>query len=261
MGLIKANSVKVPGWAKIERYHPNYNVVLDYARTQGIEVPEADIRKVQDQYFYRPMAPFWSQADFLHLFAGGDDSDFACINVVNPGTYDCMPMNNPLYLEKLGFSGQPNDTHLRINYNQQNNAVNYSSDSAAIMVFVHLPNVTGNETYLGSSPANRIYTNIGAAIDNISGIFNVHYTDRILNRRGLHHLDFDGNVVRFYDDGIYVASASGTPQEPDSANFKYMKKTGGGSLIGGGYVGSSLRDDAIVVSNIWNETMNQIDAL
>src|SRR5690606_11372881 len=94
------------GGGPVYQYTPEYQAVQAYCTQEGIALPSEAGQQADDQLIVELKATgIWEAAPVVYNFLTEGNSDYACINLKNPGTHNCLKVNSPSYTSKQGFKG------------------------------------------------------------------------------------------------------------------------------------------------------------
>lgn len=140
-------------------FEPEYLDILEYAQSQGYELPSYVQRIQQDSIIKRFKANgIWNDLDIFYLFAHDSDSkEYSYINWKSPGNFDLTTSDdrNVLFSKNKGIrtsaAGIPN---LSTGYSALNNATNFMAGGNGYILTgdfnINAPLTTGENSFTGS---------------------------------------------------------------------------------------------------------------
>lgn len=134
-------------------YSPEFQAVVDYAALQGY----ADISGAQKANLDALVTAYvavglWNTLDVLYIDAV-EDSDWANINYINPGTFTKTTVNAPVFTANKGWAGDGVSGYMSTNYTLGTSSTNWLDDDAGIGCHLHADSVSSGYM-LGSSGNN-----------------------------------------------------------------------------------------------------------
>jgi hypothetical protein len=164
--------------ASESNFDADYQAVLNYATTQGYNLPTYSQRLKQNQLLLDLKAGgIWSKLDTFGVFATDGDSDFALIDWKRLTDYTAI--NSPTFTSNQGFTGDGTSSYIKTGF-VPNLAVNYTLNSASQGFWLN-SGLIGSYTNLGSREGflNKMSYDFSQSINinanssaNISGITN-----------------------------------------------------------------------------------------
>lgn len=135
--------------------------VFDHATTEGYTLPSDDVKSYLNTSIVSLKSnSIWSKLDFLYLFATDGDRDFAKINIVNPGTYDCTEVNTLTFTSLEGFAGNGTNSYLNTNWNPATGG-NYSQNNASLGAYIRsFGNLSNSNVLMGTRTAGNDNTTL-----------------------------------------------------------------------------------------------------
>lgn len=151
-------SLKGPGfsWSKPVVFDPDYAAVNLYASSRNDVLPDVSNQErlntlVQDL----KSANAWNLLHWLHIYRSSGDSDYGTINYRNPGTFDAVKSNSPIYTLNRGFKGDGIAASLDIpDYDL---SVYPVLNNFGIGAWVLTPPANGQDAIMGSMGNNLIF--------------------------------------------------------------------------------------------------------
>lgn len=102
--------------------------ILDYADSQGYQKPSIDVAIALNTAIASLKSDgIWDELDILYILATNGDSDFAKINIKNPGTFDCVEIGSPTFTANQGFLASSGNC-LNTQFTPLTDGVNHVSD-------------------------------------------------------------------------------------------------------------------------------------
>jgi hypothetical protein len=197
-------------------FNTEYQAVLDYAVLQGYTLPSASVQTAENAWIqYLIDNNIWDDLDIIYNFYTDGDSDYACINRKNPGTFQGAPVNSPTFTSLTGFA--LNGTNQRIS-----TGFNPTSHSAATLynasMIIGQVGATAGET---SAISGGGYTGIRFVTNYLLGVNSITFLDSgLVNGSGLMLAqrlpDDTAPVMKLFKDGSMIldtdsSGASGIP--------------------------------------------------
>lgn len=100
------------------------------------ETPDRAVALEMDA-MVRAIGTYWDSLDVFYLFASHiNDNDEALINWTNPGTFDATNVDASVYVALEGFTGDGAADYINLNWNPNDDAINYAQDDASIGIYV-----------------------------------------------------------------------------------------------------------------------------
>lgn len=188
----------------------DYKAILDYATTQGYTLPSASQQLLQEQLIIDlKTAGVWSKLDLFYVFATDGDSDFACINFLDPNNYEITEVNSPTFTTNVGFTGDGVSAYLYTNFDPSTDRVNYDPKGGDGQRFVWASDTGSSGTIISS---------LSAGLTNVYDRFRLNNTGLTSNKimtstgsvspaltgSGLWYTEFDGSNRNYYlNDSLF----------------------------------------------------------
>jgi hypothetical protein len=234
---------------------PSYQAVLDYATTQGYTLPSAEVQGYDNQQIVDlKAAGIWNLLDVFYQYATDGNSDFACINWKNPGSFSCLKVNSPTFTSLEGFTGNGSTSYLDTQYNFLSSSVNFQRDLASVGAYTRTALVdNNNKPLIGSLADFNVYLNADLSGGTIFARLNDTSSGNIATKnRGLFHLNrANSSNVTVYNNGVGVTGAK-TSLAVSSTNLLFLRSSTayGNIQISTGFVGGDLsakKDDLFTI--------------
>jgi hypothetical protein len=185
-------------------FDADYQAVLNYATTQGYNLPTYSQRLKQNQLLLDLKAGgIWSKLDSFRVYATDGDSSYALIDWKR--LVMCTAVNSPTFTTNVGYRGNGTSAYINSNYNPSLHAVNLSLNSASIFAYISVSRTFGqiqgyqgatgtNDQFLmaaGSYPYGESWLNSATYV--VNGITGVGF--QLVNR-------LDANTLNVYYQGV-----------------------------------------------------------
>jgi len=219
-------------------FDSDYQAVLDYATTQAYTLPSASQQALQNQLVVDlKTAGVWNKLDKLNIYYTDGDSDYACINWKNPGTFDSTKVNTPTFVVNKGFTSGVDGTFIRTNFTPSSDAVQMQDNNASFGGFFteNISSGNGLEIVSGTSANNRNFirvSNNGTAQGAIhANNQTTTFSNPIASASGFMHIDKSSTTTANYNKNG-VSQVSFAPQSGiglSSVEFTELALSTGGS--------------------------------
>jgi len=257
-------ALKGPGfnWVKPIAFDPDYQAVLDYATLQGYTLPSAGRQTIENQLVLDlKSAGVWAKLDFFSFWKTDGDSDYACINWINPGTNNALKINAPTFTSLSGFTFDGATNYLEVSglspdnqtLGSQNNAsygVYKMAAGSGIMAGTLAPN--NNRFACNILTKNQLRINQGASFNANNQIVSAAQGLKIITRP-------DATQWYIYDNGTQIVET--TPSStPDTSNFSFGATSNlfGDCELSAGFVGEDLSTVAAGFKTAMDTAINAI---
>lgn len=199
----------------VSGYSAQYQAVIDYAVTNGYTLPSEAVQIADDAMVTALVdAGIWSQIDIFYMFATDGNANFAYINMVSPGTFNCINGASAPTISSSGLQfTSGSSTFVNTKYNPRIHGTNKNVNSTSLVVGIG-SNTSGIVNYLGAfSGAERLeaqlvlancrgYIDRNGATANITGTGHLQWyrtnSSTVHTRR---------NLDTVVTDGAYPANA------------------------------------------------------
>src|SRR5690606_4214625 len=133
------------GGGPVYQYTPEYQAVQAYCTQEGIALPSEAGQQADDQLIVELKATgIWEAAPVVYNFLTEGNSDYACINLKNPDTHNCLKVNSPSYTSKQGFKGNGSTSYLNSQWNPSTHHLNLWTINDAGYVIVIGDDITAD---------------------------------------------------------------------------------------------------------------------
>jgi hypothetical protein len=187
---------------------PLYQAVLDYATANSIPLPDATLQAKQNAYAVAlRSAGLLDKWDVKYVFAC-HDRDFAKINWMNPGTYNCTENGTLVFTSNVGFRSNGTTGYLNSGWRPILDGPLYTRNDCSVSYFVENDDNTGGMNEYGVSTASlnqSMFANTRSAANlfnaRINDSTNINYVNtpsigRYCNQRTA------SNARQTYKDGV-----------------------------------------------------------
>lgn len=211
-------------------FDADYQAILDYADTQLFTKPSSAQQTAGNQLVLDlKSANLWNKFDVLYIFATDGDSDFACINWRNPGSFDAVKVSSPIFSSSEGF-GSNGAGYLKTGWSPGLSGSAYTVHTASIGFYERIETNTATINMgvigPGSTNVNRTFVrprNTGQ----IQGEVNANrYTTTYpttTSSLGWTHIDRPGiNTLEFVQNGVVKGVDTSTAAVTGSVNDMYI---------------------------------------
>ncbi len=206
--MININSNSYLGYRRRGGFSAEYQAVYD----SWIGKPSAAVAAQQDLRVRTLVtAGTWAKKDFDYVLAAHtNDNGEALSNWFNPGTFDGVMVNAPVFVAFEGITGDGATSYVRSNWTPNADAINYVLDSASLGVYIRNnlddTNVIGcdsepNWTNITPRAANLAFVRINA--DTFGNVANTDSRgDFISARLNANDQDLYKNKVKIVDGSV-----------------------------------------------------------
>jgi hypothetical protein len=213
-------------------FDADYQAVLNYATTQGYNLPTYSQRLKQNQLLLDLKAGgIWSKLDSFRVYATDGDSSYALIDWKR--LVMCTAVNSPTFTTNVGYRGNGTSAYINSNYNPTANAVNYSLNSASIFAYISSVRTVGQiQAYQGQFSGSSYL--LFAAGTNVIGETYINSVTGVTN--GLTGVGFqlvnrlDATTLNVYYQGVLRntnSSASVSGSLPNATIWDFGANNGG----------------------------------
>ena len=250
---------------------PLYQAVLDYATANSIPLPDATLRAKQNAYAVAlRSAGLLDKWDVKYVFAC-HDRDFAKINWMNPGTYNCTENGTLVFTANVGFRSNGSTGYLNSGWRPILDGSLYTLNDSSVAWFVENDRgvVEADFGVRQSVTTNRLFAVSRNASDTKVGVINqgnTSTTTTSTNSIGRHLLERTAsNAIRLSKDGVSETTGSGVSTSLFNGNMFICALNQGG--IGDSFsqknisdlsAGASLGSLAVDDSNLWYDYFNSL---
>jgi len=248
--------------ASTEAYDPDYEAVINYAISQGYNLPSYSQQLKQNQLVLDLKdGGIWSKLDTFAVFATDGDEDFALIDWKTLTQYTAV--NSPTFTTNAGFNGNATSSYINSNFNPLNDSIHMQTNDASFGMYIKTAGTITNRGHGNFSTANGagIYLNpngTGAVRIwmNSGGVF----SGNNLNRVGFYQIDRSSSLnVNYIKNGVQIENTTIDSTFRPDGNLYFLA-----SLIGSSagdfnddqlslvYAGSSLNSEKANFNNAVN---------
>jgi len=188
------------------KFEAEYETILAYAEAQGMSLPSDDQQIKQNQLVINLKSlGIWSLLDVFYMFATDAMSNgtitvqnFACINWINPSSYEATLVNAPTFTQNRGFNSNGSNDYFNTNY-QLSNGVNFQQNDGSLGFYMFTGASAGSSNRPGicTTDGTRFTWIIDRGTNNVSGRMN----------SGTTNYDFTG-ISQFDSNSSYSLSRS-----------------------------------------------------
>lgn len=199
-------------------YDSDYAAILEYACSQGYEIPSVEQQALQNQLVLDlKEEDVWYRLDILYIFATDGDRDFAKINWISPGDFSCVEVVAPTFTTNIGFSGNSSTQYMTTGWDPSTDAVHYTQDDAGAFCYINNEQTPGDIVFgsrSGLSPNFRSTHLVPkAAGGSVLHQFSLNNTGGVpigtnpVSGMGFFHLErSDSANMRLFKDGAQVGA-------------------------------------------------------
>jgi len=252
-------------------FDPLYRAVLDYATANSIPLPDATLQAKQNAYAVGCRAAgLLDKWDVKYVFAC-HDRDFAKINWMNPGTYNCIENGTLVFTANVGFRSNGITGYLDSGWKPIVDGPLYTLNDASVAWFVE-NNIAGSHLDFGVRQAgiiNRLFGISRNGSNNKIGGINQGNTETSIsstNSIGRHLLErTSSTATEISKDGVSENTGSGLSTALYPFNMFICAINQGGSAtlfsqknISDLSAGASLGSLAVDDSDLWYDYFNSL---
>jgi hypothetical protein len=249
-------------------FDEDYQAILDYAEGQSYDLPSEDQQELQNQLVLDlKAAGVWGELDLLYVFATDGDRDFAKINWIDPGNFDCSETNNPAHITNVGFDFNGIDNYLDTGWIASDDAVQYTLNDASLFLYINNEISTSSDFETGVQQTGSIETLLAVKSIGQTHAFNINAASTALRGSsvssiGLFHTQRTAsNAMRIFKGGSQVGtdSTEASTSVPSSRTFtigaaRSSTVTGFSDAQIGFYgIGASLSGKESSLNTVWND--------
>jgi hypothetical protein len=257
-------ALDVLGGGGNSKYDSSYQEILDYATSQGFDLPSPQNQRTQNALLINlKSSGIWELLDVFYNFFTDGDADFAKINWKEPGAESVSSFGAPVFTVNSGFSGFSGTSYL-LSYNPSTFGGNYSRNSATM--FAATPSVAGVNSILCGSFSFTFNTyeqiNIFAGYYILNSLAPAAALANT-NVAGLHHVDRQNSTnsnasINGLSVGAIVQASTALINNRLSIGARNDEGAGPGSLPFTGTVemfgaGSSVDGKQFSLYSAWND--------
>jgi hypothetical protein len=254
-----------------KKYDPLYQAVLDYATANSIPLPNATLQAKQNAYVVAlRSAGLLDKWDVKYVFAC-HNRDFAKINWMNPGTYNCTENGTLVFTANVGFRSNGTTGYLDSGWRPVVDGSLYTLNDSSVAWYVE-NNRGVTEIDFGArqnATTNRLFGLSRDASDTKIGVINQSATSTTTtstNSIGRHLLERTAsNATRISKDGVSENTGSGVSTSLSPVNMYICAVNQGGSAtffseknISDLSAGASLGSLAVDDSDLWYDYFNSL---
>jgi hypothetical protein len=253
-------------------FDPLYQAVLDYATANSIPLPDASLQAKQNAYVVGCRAAgLLNKWDVKYVFAC-HDRDFAKINWMNPGTYNCTENGTLAFTANVGFRSNGTTGYLDSGWRPILDGPLYTRNDASVSYFVENNDGTAGMNEYGVSTASlaqSMFANTRNAANNLISRINengsISYSNtnsigRYCNQRTA------SNATESYKDGLLKISGSGGSTLLGNTGSMFICANNIDGAAGGFSIknisdlsaGASLGSLAVDDSDLWYDYFNSL---
>jgi hypothetical protein len=245
------NSLGITILPTFSNFDPDYRKVLLTAQGNGITLPSASQRILQNQYMIQIKSiGQYNLADLLYVFAHDAPISFGCINWKNPLEFNMTMYNAMTQIVNQGVKGDGISAYGSTNYTPITNGINYTLNNASRYYYLYNSIVQPNNFIDGSlstTVSRMILTN--SLNSNINGGNLTTLYDFTLNKemKSIHRVD-SANINLFRNKNITSQANNssvllGGPQFINRAGNQFSQNTCSMYMMGANM--TSINDDVV----------------
>lgn len=255
-------SYKLKNSVKIAAYGSEVQAVINYANSQGYTLPNVGVLSALNTMVEAlKTAGAWSKFDVFYALATNGDSDFAKINIINPGSFSCTDINTPTFVSLQGFKGDSvSNSGLNTNFIPATNSVKWdtANKSASFGAYVYALHTNGNglmgTEFGGNSKRTGGYTVINGIAPGSDSI-----------ETGTNHINFKPTGREFLINGVQTVFSAVTTSNANSINPLVLcgeSTTTNFSdvLISIAWLGASLAAEAAAIHSAFSNYVTTINS-
>jgi len=124
----------VDGGAQSQSFSDEYQAVLDQATADGVELPSAEQKAIDNQKIVDMIAGGqWSEIDVYYNFATTtSDGLFGLYNWKDPASYKGIKIGTPRFTSGVGWDRNATNSFIHIPWNPRTNGVNYTQNDSGM---------------------------------------------------------------------------------------------------------------------------------
>lgn len=221
-------------------FDSSYQAVLNYATTQGYNLPSRENQKLQNDLIVGLKDEgIWNLIDHLQVYPNDatSGSDFATINWINPnGGHNAIRINSPNFSQYYGFSNADSTQYVNTNVNLATDSTNFTLSSNSISVGIRQDSNSTKTTNFGARlevtsteqiagiPWAGVFRYLGTPTEfppfslgffnncNIQGFSDGSVSKRYKDGVVLDTITLSDPIIPNYDFWILALNNGGTPQ-------------------------------------------------